>query len=96
VKVKYAAMPNLLANEEVFPEFIQDAATPENLARAALESLRDEPRRAKVKAKLAEILASLGDPGATGRAAKAITRLLNGTANGASMGAARNLITRDR
>ena len=45
VKVKYAAMPNLLAGEEVFPEFIQDAATPENLAQAALELLRDEPTR---------------------------------------------------
>ncbi len=79
VKVKYAAMPNLLANEEVFPEFIQDAATPENLARAALELLRDEARRAKVKARLAEIIASLGNPGATSRAAEAIVRLLNGT-----------------
>ena len=34
VKVKYAAMPNLLADEEVFPEFIQGAATPDNIARA--------------------------------------------------------------
>ena len=52
VKVKYAAMPNLLANEEVFPEFIQGAATPDNIARAAVELLRDAPRRAKIKAKL--------------------------------------------
>jgi lipid-A-disaccharide synthase len=96
VKVKYAAMPNLLANEEVFPEFIQDAATPENLARAALELLRDDKRRTKIKAKLAEILASLGGPGATRRAAKAITRLLSGTANGASTGADRNLMTQGR
>ena len=96
VKVKYAAMPNLLADEEVFPEFIQDAATPENLAHAALELLRDETRRAKVKTRLAEILASLGGPGATRRAAKAITRLLSGTANGASTGADRNSMTAGR
>ena len=30
-------MPNILANDEVFPEFIQNAATPENIAGAALE-----------------------------------------------------------
>jgi len=79
VKVKYIAMPNLLANEEVLPEFIQAAATPDNLTRATVELLRDAPRRAKVKAKLAEIVASLGKPGATRRAAKAIERLLNKT-----------------
>ena len=76
VKVKYAAMPNLLANEEVFPEFIQDAAVPENIAKAALELLRDEGRRARVKAKLTEIVASLGGPGATRRAAHVIAELL--------------------
>ena len=76
VNVKYGAMPNLLADEEIFPEFIQDAATPENLARAALELLRDEARRAKVKARLAEIVTSLGGPGATRHAAEAVLRTL--------------------
>jgi lipid-A-disaccharide synthase len=76
VTVKYLAMPNLLANEEVFPEFIQHAATPENIARAALELLRDDARRASVKAKLARVVASLGGPGASARAAAAIVRLL--------------------
>ena len=77
VKVKYAAMPNLLADEEVFPEFIQGAATSDNITRATIELLRDAPRRARVKAKLAEIVASLGDPGAPRRAAKAIVSRLN-------------------
>jgi lipid-A-disaccharide synthase len=72
-------MPNLLADEEIFPEFIQDAATPENLARAALELLRDEARRAKVKTKLAEIVAALGGPGATRHAAQAIVTAMKAT-----------------
>ena len=76
VKVKYLAMPNLLANEEVFPEFIQGAATTDNITRATVELLRDAPRRARIKAKLAEIVASLGPPGATRRAAKAIASRL--------------------
>ncbi len=76
VKVRYLAMPNLLANEEVFPEFIQSAATPENIANAALELLRDQARRASVRARLGEVAASLGPPGASRRAAQAILRLL--------------------
>jgi len=81
VKVKYAAMPNLLANEELYPEFIQAAATPDNIARAALELLRDEGRCAKVKARLAEVIAALGGPGAARRAAQAIVTTLNATAS---------------
>jgi lipid-A-disaccharide synthase len=75
VKIKYLAMPNILANEQIFPEFIQDQATAENIASAGLELLRDEAR-AKVKARLAEVVASLGGPGASRRAARAIVRLL--------------------
>jgi len=76
VTVKSLTMPNLLAGEEVYPEFVQGTATPENIARAALELLGDESRRQKVKSKLAQVVASLGGPGATTRAAAAICRLL--------------------
>ena len=73
--VKWATMPNILANEEVFPEFIQNAASPENISRAALELLQDESRRAKIKSQLATIVASLGEPGAARRAAAATLSL---------------------
>lgn len=74
--VNHIAMPNLLAGEEIFPEFIQTAATPENIARAALELLRDGDRRQVVKARLATVISSLGGSGAAARAAEAIVRLL--------------------
>jgi len=73
--VKWATMPNILANEEVFPEFIQSDATPENIANAALGLLQDEARRQKIKSQLAKIVASLGEPGASQRAAAAILSL---------------------
>jgi lipid-A-disaccharide synthase len=76
VQVKWAAMPNLLANEEVFPEFLQPAATPENISRSALELMTDAGRRTKVQSKLREIRASLGQPGASGRAAEVILNLV--------------------
>ncbi len=75
VKVKHLALPNLLAKEPIFPEFIQHEATAENIARAALELLRDG-ERAKVKTRLAEVVATLGPPGASRRAARAIVGLL--------------------
>lgn len=74
--VKYIAMPNLMAGEEIFPEFLQHAATAENIFRAALELLTNPDRRAAVNAKSAKVVASLGGPGAAERAAEAIVSLL--------------------
>lgn len=77
VTVKSLTMPNLMAGEAVYPEFIQSAATPENVARAALDLLQNELRREKMKSQLAKIVASLGEPGACRRAAMAIASLFS-------------------
>jgi lipid-A-disaccharide synthase len=76
IQVKYLAMPNLLADEALCPEFIQNDATAENIARATLELLNDATRRDAIQAKLAKVAESLGGPGASRRAAQAIVRLL--------------------
>jgi lipid-A-disaccharide synthase len=76
VTVKSATMPNLLAGEEVYPEFIQHAATSENIAAAALDLLKNETRRQTIRTQLAKVVASLGGPGANIRAAEAIVSLL--------------------
>jgi lipid-A-disaccharide synthase len=73
--VKWATMPNILANNEIFPEFIQKAATPEAISSAALELLQDGARRQQIKAQLANVVSSLGEPGAAGREAAAILSL---------------------
>jgi lipid-A-disaccharide synthase len=75
ITVKYLAMPNLIADEAIYPEFVQQTATPENIAAAALELLRDEKRRAAVQGKLAGVIALLGESGAPQRAAEAILSL---------------------
>jgi lipid-A-disaccharide synthase len=80
VRVRHLAMPNLLAGETVYPEFIQGAATGENLANAVLALLEDKVRYAAVRSKLAQIVAGLGGPGAGRRAARAVMQLLNGNA----------------
>jgi lipid-A-disaccharide synthase len=76
INVPYLAMPNLLAGEEIYPEFIQDAATAQNISRVALELLRDGQRREKVRKRLGQVIASLGTAGAPERAANAILSLL--------------------
>ena len=76
VKVKHIAMPNLLANERVYPELLQNAATAENVAREALDLLQNEARRKAIQTKLAQVVPLLGEPGASRRAAKAIVSVL--------------------
>jgi len=75
IQVKYLAMPNLLANEAIFPELIQHDATAENIARATLDLLNDPQRREAIRAKLTKVVESLGGPGASQRTAQAIVRL---------------------
>jgi lipid-A-disaccharide synthase len=69
-------MPNLLAGESVYPEFLQEEATPQNLAQAAGLLLSDPAARLSAQAKLRGVIDSLGEPGAAGRAAKALAALM--------------------
>jgi lipid-A-disaccharide synthase len=75
VKVRFIAMPNILADEAVYPEFIQNSATPGIIAAEAIDLLNNSDRRRLVKAKLSKVIDSLGGPGASARAAEAIFRL---------------------
>jgi len=75
IKVSHLAMPNILAGETLFPEFIQHQATADHLAGAALELLQDNTRRGRVRARLKELMTSLGEGGAAANAAAAILDL---------------------
>lgn len=75
INVKYLAMPNLLADKVIFPEFIQHRATAENLAQAAIDLLTNPARQTEIKRELDNVIASLGEPGASTRAAAAILAL---------------------
>ncbi len=76
VRVPYIAMPNILAGEPVYPELIQDRATPEAMAARARELL--EPRRHRqVQERLARLSDSLGGAGASRRAAQAVLASLD-------------------
>ena len=76
LKVPYLAMPNLLAGEELFPEFIQSAANADNLAEASLRLLRDKAERTRILDGLDRVATRLGQPGAATRAAQAVLAIL--------------------
>ena len=74
IKVKHFAMPNLLTDEPMVPEFLQKQATPEALAVAVGELLDNGERRAEIHRKFVALRADLAR-GAQQRAAKAILDL---------------------
>ena len=75
IGVKYLAMPNLLADQQIYPEYIQGQANPENIYAATKDLLNNPIRRATIKSKLQTVIATLGEPGASHRAAQAILSL---------------------
>ena len=66
VDVPWIGMPNIILQRQVFPELIQDEATPAAMADAVRDIHRRHP---EVIAALAELRTALGSPGAASRAA---------------------------
>jgi lipid-A-disaccharide synthase len=75
IKVPYASLVNLIAGERVVPEFMQADATPEKVSDCIVSLLDDGPA-SSMKRQLAEVKAKLGQPGASGRAAEEILKLV--------------------
>jgi lipid-A-disaccharide synthase len=79
VRLDTFAMVNLIAGERIVPELIQDAFTPEAVAREAVSLLTDPQRVARIRQGLAVVRRKLGGPGASRRAAEAILRIAEHT-----------------
>jgi lipid-A-disaccharide synthase len=62
IKVDMAGLPNLIMGRKIFPELIQEACTPEALADAVTETMRDTPLRREQLAALGEIPRRLAVP----------------------------------
>jgi lipid-A-disaccharide synthase len=76
IKVPYIGIVNVMAGEEIIPEFIQFGASPKKIAKQTLEILNNPAKLQKIKTELAKIKSSLGEPGASARAAKLILDFL--------------------
>ena len=78
VRTRHKGLVNLIASEEIVPEYLQSAATPEALARAALEVLETPEKAVAMKERLAGIRNMLGSRRATETAAARVAEYLGG------------------
>lgn len=72
VRIKHLGIVNILAGETVVQEMIQDRFEPDALAREVLHLLQDETARGALATRLGQVVATLGEGGAYGRAAEAV------------------------
>jgi len=72
VSVKYLGMPNVLADREVVPEFIQHRARPDAIVKAVRRLIEDADARDRMISEFDRIVGKLGEGGASDQAARAI------------------------
>ena len=70
INVKWIGLVNLVAGRSIVPELIQDEATAERLCQEVLHLLRDASAYNDMKENLRLVRQSLGEPGASRRAAQ--------------------------
>ncbi|MEO8326594.1 MAG: lipid-A-disaccharide synthase, partial [Nitrospirota bacterium] len=69
VKIPYISLVNILAGQEIVPELIQDRMTPDRIVHEALGILQDARRQKEMTLAFQAIRTSLGEAGASKRAA---------------------------
>ena len=72
VKVKWLAMPNVIAGKTIVPEFIQHQARPGRVAAATRHLLQDAEAYRTMQRELAAVVTNAGGPGSSERAAQLI------------------------
>jgi lipid-A-disaccharide synthase len=77
VKVPYVSLANLIAGEEVVPEFLQNGVDPKRLAREAGLLLTDRERRSRMIEQLNSVREKLGAGGASMKAAREALSLIS-------------------
>lgn len=76
VRVPYIGLVNIIAEEEIVPEFVQYGINSTNIAQIAIEWLRSPQELLEIRNKLYRVKEKLGKPGASKRAAEEIVKVL--------------------
>jgi lipid-A-disaccharide synthase len=72
MQTRFLGMPNVLADREIVPEFLQHEAKPKKIAESVLQLMNDSSRREEMVGEFEAVIAKLGESGASGKAARAI------------------------
>jgi lipid-A-disaccharide synthase len=72
MRTPFLGMPNVLAGREIVPEFLQHEARPKAIAESILPLINDPAKRAAMIPDFDEVIARLGEAGASTKAAEAI------------------------
>ncbi|MFZ1219633.1 MAG: lipid-A-disaccharide synthase [Chthoniobacterales bacterium] len=76
MRTRFLGMPNVLADREIVPEFLQHEARPQAIAPAVLKLMDDRSAREAMISAFDAIIAKLGETGASEKAARAILKEL--------------------
>jgi len=74
---RLAAMPNIIAGREIVRELLGSAARPETVAAEVIALVTEADRRERMRNDLEEVVAALGEPGASERTARLVLELLD-------------------
>ena len=74
VKVRFASIVNIIANQEVFPELLQEKATSKNIAEKMMKIINDENYNNHIKKQLKALQKTIGEAGASKKIAKFILK----------------------
>jgi lipid-A-disaccharide synthase len=72
MKTRYLGMPNVLADREIVPEFLQHEARPGAIAHSVLQLMTEPAARERMISDFDAIIEKLGESGASAKAAQAI------------------------
>lgn len=72
MRTRYLGMPNVLADREIIPEFLQHEARPAAIAESVLTLISDPAQREKMISDFDAVIEKLGKTGASAKAAKSI------------------------
>jgi lipid-A-disaccharide synthase len=72
IRTPYVGMPNVLAEREIVPEFLQHEAQPRLIAASVQQLINDHAKRTAMISDFDAVIGKLGESGASATAAKAI------------------------
>ncbi|MCP4050124.1 MAG: lipid-A-disaccharide synthase [bacterium] len=76
-KIKYIALPNILMDEMILPEFIQDQLSSDKIVSKALSLIKSKSQYDRFRGSIKKIRSKIGEPGVIKRAAREVVSYIH-------------------